>query len=90
MKDYKLQAKKLQPRLCTNHDELPYSMGCRNCCSVFCNKCTPALETCANGKLTCLGFVILSVEYILEFNKLILKLAIQTLRFLRISNLSFQ
>jgi len=50
MTDYRAQASKLEPRLCTKHTELPYSLGCRGCLDLFCTECVGGLDKCTNGK----------------------------------------
>ena len=50
MTEYKLQANKLEPRMCTKHTQLPYSMGCRVCFQVNCVKCVKEMKACVNGE----------------------------------------
>jgi len=50
MTDYKIEAGKVEPRLCSEHPELPYTMACKSCHSVFCNTCIESsTSSCAHG-----------------------------------------
>ncbi|KAF6037543.1 hypothetical protein EB796_004159 [Bugula neritina] len=49
MTEYKTQTIKLEPRLCSEHTTLPYSLGCRSCLIVACTKCVGALDNCTTG-----------------------------------------
>ncbi|KAF6034956.1 hypothetical protein EB796_006730 [Bugula neritina] len=49
MEEYKQQAKKLEPRPCSEHPDLEYSMGCGVCQVVICNKCVSNLGLCTDG-----------------------------------------
>jgi len=50
MTDYRTQASKLEPKLCTKHTEVLYSLGCRSCLGLFCTECVGGLAKCAYGK----------------------------------------
>jgi len=54
--DYRTQANKLEPRLCTKHSKVLYSLGCRSCLDLFCAECVSALDKCADGKHSELKF----------------------------------
>ena len=49
--EYRRQAGRLETRMCTEHKEHPYILGCGVCLSVFCSKCISPANTCKMGKL---------------------------------------
>jgi len=56
MTDYRAQASKLEPRLCSKHTRVLYSLGCRSCLDLFCAECVGGLKGCADGEHNRLKF----------------------------------
>ena len=50
MEDYKVQSTKFEIKTCEEHKDQPYSLGCKACLTLICNRCVPQLDICSNGK----------------------------------------
>jgi len=50
IEEYKVQAKRLEVKSCVTHEELPYTVGCRECHELFCVKCLAGLAQCSKGQ----------------------------------------
>ena len=53
MKEYQKQAGRLETRMCREHKDQVYSLGCGVCLSVFCSSCITPLNICTSGKSKC-------------------------------------
>ena len=61
MEDYKVQSTKLETKTCEEHKDQPYSLGCKVCLTIICNRCVSGLGICSNGKGGCIVFSSLAV-----------------------------
>ena len=61
MEDYKVQSTKLEIKTCEEHKDQPYSLGCKVCLTIICNRCVSGLDICSNGKGRCIVFPSLAV-----------------------------
>ena len=61
MEDYKVQSTKLEIKTCEEHKDQPYSLGCKVCLTIICNRCVSGLDICSNGKGGCIVFPSLAV-----------------------------
>ncbi|XP_067932756.1 tripartite motif-containing protein 59-like [Watersipora subatra] len=50
IKEYKLRKRKIDIRTCDKHEEHPYSLGCKVCLMVICNRCFSGLTKCQGEK----------------------------------------
>ena len=48
--EYKKNAGRLETRICTEHKDQPYILGCAGCLSVFCSECFADTNICDNGE----------------------------------------
>jgi len=48
--DYRIQAKRLERRVCPKHTDQQISLGCRVCVQLFCMQCLSGIESCVGGK----------------------------------------
>ena len=51
IEEYRKQAGRLETRMCREHKDQVYSLGCGACLSVFCSSCITPHNICSNGKL---------------------------------------
>ncbi|KAF6034867.1 hypothetical protein EB796_006817 [Bugula neritina] len=49
MTNYRAQVKRVTPRLCAQHEEIAYTLGCKSCLTVACTECVGALSSCTHG-----------------------------------------
>ena len=59
--EYLVQATKMEVRTCTEHENQPFTLGCKVCHTVVCMKGLAELDKCTNGncvklKLDCIGW----------------------------------
>jgi len=54
--DYRIQAKRLEKRVCPKHTAYLYIQGCRVCAQMFCVQCVSRTNLCVGGKKTLLKF----------------------------------
>ncbi|XP_067932355.1 uncharacterized protein [Watersipora subatra] len=47
---YRRQARKLEVRKCSRHEDLNYVRGCKKCKEVYCAECVYGLAECSDGK----------------------------------------
>ncbi|KAF6026329.1 hypothetical protein EB796_015368 [Bugula neritina] len=52
MTNYRAQAKRVTPRLCAQHEEMVYTLGCKSCLTVACTECVGALSSCTHDPLS--------------------------------------
>ena len=48
---YRKQAGKLETRMCREHKETAYSVGCSVCLAVLCSSCISSTNLCKQGKV---------------------------------------
>jgi len=48
--DYRIQAKRLERRVCPKHTAYPYSLGCKVCIQLFCVQCVSSGNLCVGGE----------------------------------------
>ena len=48
--EYKKNAGRLETRICEEHKDQPYILGCAGCLSVFCSECFAVHNICNRGK----------------------------------------
>ena len=61
MEDYKVQSTKLEIKTCEEHENQPYSLGCKVCLTIICMRCVFGLDNCSNGKGGCIESFSLAV-----------------------------
>ena len=61
MEDYKVQSTQLEIKYCEKHKDQPYSLECKVCLNLICNRCVSGLGICSNGKGGCIVFPSLAV-----------------------------
>jgi len=47
--DYRIQAKRLEIRVCPKHTAYPYIHGCKVCVQLFCVQCVSSTNFCVGG-----------------------------------------
>ncbi|KAF6034197.1 hypothetical protein EB796_007493 [Bugula neritina] len=47
--EYRTNAGKFRPRLCADHTELEYTLGCKKCLTLACTRCLSSLENCSDS-----------------------------------------
>ena len=48
--EYKKNAGRLETRICEEHKDQPYILGCAGCLSVFCSECFVDDKMCNDGE----------------------------------------
>jgi len=57
--DYRIQAKRVEKRVCPKHTAYLYSLGCRVCVQLFCVQCVSPSNLCGGGtKVLCYYFML--------------------------------
>ncbi|XP_067939125.1 uncharacterized protein [Watersipora subatra] len=51
MEQFELQRSSQQGRVCVDHDNKPFTIGCRKCLKIICSGCRSSAEICSDGDL---------------------------------------